>query len=126
MANYTAKLFPRGHAKRQVMQPVTLLPGDTSPTLTLTVVDQNGNPIGVSAGSVSSTMTSDNPPVLTISPGADSLHYNGACPVGAGGLANVAATLDYLGGSPTTTFGASVAVTVPGSQTPTDLTITIS
>jgi hypothetical protein len=123
--NVKFDLCPKSGAKKAVANPVTI----TGPvSITLTVVDAAGVPVpGVTADAVTTTVVSDNPAV-TISAGADSLHYSGSIPAGTTGVANLAATCAFKSGSPGP-FSASVQATLnipPSPPVPADLTITVS
>jgi hypothetical protein len=124
MAKMKVSMGPKTTAKRAVAPPVTLT--SLGAGIALTVVDASGNPVpGINSTAVTSTLTSDNPAFAITK--TDELTYTASIPAGTTGLANVAATLTFNSGTPSTTFTASIAITldVPGPA-PADLTLTIT
>lgn len=119
------KLTPKTSAKKVVANPVTIV-GPV--TIQLTVVDDKGAAVpGITADSVTTTLTSDNPAVTLTQ--VDSLNWTGSIPAGTTGTANLSATCTMNAPGSPGPFTASVVCTlnIPAvPPVPADLTITIT
>lgn len=124
--SFKASFHPKGKSPKAVMPPITLPAGDTSPTITLNVVDAVGVVIPITDPStVATTLTADDASKISLS--GSGLSFSGTIPAGATGSFSLNATLAFNDGS-AGPFTASVTVTLPTPPppTPVDLTITIS
>lgn len=124
MAKVSFQLAPKSDRKKAVANPVTVT---GSVNIALIVVDDTGAPVpGITAASVTTTITSDNPAFAITK--VDELNYTGSIPVGTTGVANLSATCALNAGSPGP-FTASIQCTLnipPAPPVPADVTISVT